>query len=124
MANLSLEKGDQKRVLEALQNKNQSSNDSIKNFVFSLLIQDQNLFEQYSVYLEELIQKSTETEILQVLLKLYQSKGDQDKQFLVLKRILEINPKNSVAKVGLAEQYLIEGKFEEAEFELRGIEEP
>ena len=59
MANLSLEKGDQKRVLEALQNKNQSSNDSIKNFVFSLLIQDQNLFEQYSVYLEELIQKST-----------------------------------------------------------------
>ena len=29
-----------------------------------------------------------------------------------------------MAKVGLAEQYLIEGKFEEAEFELRGIEEP
>lgn len=43
---------------------------------------------------------------------------------MILKRILEINPKNSVAKVGLAEHYLLEGKFEEAEQELRGIEEP
>lgn len=88
MADLALENKDQKKVLEVLQDKQQSNNESIKNFIFSLLIRDKHLFEQYSDFLEELIQKSAEVEILEVLLKLYESKGDQSRQALILKRIL------------------------------------
>ena len=88
MADLALENKDQKKVLEVLQDKQQSNNESIKNFIFSLLIRDKHLFEQYSDFLEELIQKSAEVEILEVLLKLYVSKGDQSRQALILKRIL------------------------------------
>lgn len=124
MADLALENNDHKRILQTLQDKELSSNETIKNFIFSLLIQNQSLFENFSEYLDELIHKSTEVEILEVLLKLYESKGDTSKQSLILKRILEVNPKNSTAKVGLAEKYLKEGNVEAAELELRGIEGP
>ena len=124
MTEFAVEKNNEKKVLQTLQNRELSTNEAIKNYIFSLLIRDESLFEQYSQYLDELIQNSTETPLLEVLLKLYESKGDLPKQKLILSRILQINPKNTVARVGLASQYLEEGKVEEAEHELRGIEGP
>lgn len=82
------------------------------------------MFSQYSGYLDDLIQKSKEVKTLEILLKLYENKEDKQKQILVYNRILEVNSKNSAARVGLAQVYLENNDIEKAEELLKGIEKP
>ena len=106
VADLAREKNDHKRVLDLLKDSTNWKNDILKNYIFSLLIKDQMMFDEYSSYLEELASNSNEINILEILLKLYENKGDMNKQKNILNRILQINPKNIPNKVKLAEIYL------------------
>ena len=124
VADLAREKNDHKRVLDLLKDSTNWKNDILKNYIFSLLIKDQMMFDEYSSYLEELASNSNEINILEILLKLYENKGDMNKQKNILNRILQINPKNIPNKVKLAEIYLNEGTIEKTEELMRGIEMP
>lgn len=86
LVDLFLDINETKSIIDSLQSV--QNNDHAKNFIFSLLIKDAELFSQYSNYLDELIKKSTDLKTLEVLLKLYESKQDKEKQVLVLNRIL------------------------------------
>lgn len=124
LVDLCQEIGDTKSIIDSLQILSKTDNEHAKNYVFSLLIRDTNLFSQYSDYLDDLIQKSKQIKTLEILLRLYENKQDKQKQILVYNRILEINPKNSVARVGLAQVYLDSMQIQKAEELLRGIEKP
>lgn len=67
---------------------------------------------------------TTDTNILYILLNIYENKQDKEKQRFILLRLLKIQPKNSQVKVKLAKIYLEEGKLNDAEEVLRGIEGP
>lgn len=106
LVDLCQETNDNKSIIDSLQTLSKTDNQDAKNYIFSLLIKDTKLFSEYSQYLNGLIQKSTEIKILETLLKLYQTKNDKGKQILIFNRMLEINSKNSLARVGLAEVYM------------------
>jgi hypothetical protein len=57
---------------------------------------------------------TTDTNILYILLNIYENKQDKEKQRFVLLRLLKIQPKNSQVKVKLAKIYLEEGKLNDA----------
>jgi len=78
----------------------------IKNFIFSLLIKHSSLFESYGDYLSEMAELTTDTNILYILLNIYENKQDKEKQRFILLRLLKIQPKNSQVKVKLAKIYL------------------
>jgi signal recognition particle subunit SRP72 len=65
-----------------------------------------------------------DSSILLILLNIYENKADREKQRFILLRLLEVQPKNSNVKVKLAKLYLEEGKIDEAEEVLRGVEGP
>lgn len=87
----------------------------IKNYIFSLLIKHSSLFEQYSDYLAEMAELTSDSNILLILLNIYENKSDKEKQRFILHRLLKLQPKNSNIKVKLAKLYLEEGKIGEAE---------
>lgn len=60
------------------------------------------MFEIYHEYLSELLEKTTDFKILDILLKLYENKQDLTKQEAILNKILQINSKDFNAKVKLA----------------------
>lgn len=97
------------------------TNPIIKNYIFSLLIKHSSLFEQYSDYLAEMAELTSDSNILQILLNIYENKEDREKQRFILLRLLKLHPKNSNVKVKLAKLYLSENKIDEAEEVLRGI---
>jgi signal recognition particle subunit SRP72 len=99
-------------------------NPVIKNYIFSLLIKHSSLFEQYSDYLAEMAELTTDSNILSILLNLYENKADLEKQRFILLRLLKLQPKLASVKVKLAKIYLAEHKTAEAEEVLRGIEGP
>ena len=96
----------------------------IKKFLFSLLIKHSALFEQYSDYLSEMAELTKDSSILNILLDIYENKKDTDKQKTILTRLLSLQPKDPQVKVKMGELYLQEGRVEEAEEALRGIEAP
>lgn len=100
------------------------TNPIIKNYIFSLLIKHSSLFEQYSDSLAEMAGLTSDSNILHILLNIYENKDDRDKQRYILLRLLELQPKNSNIKVKLAKLYLTEGRIADAEEVLRGIEGP
>lgn len=100
------------------------TNPIIKNYIFSLLIKHSSLFEQYSDYLAEMAGLTKDSSILFILLNIYENKADREKQRFILLKLLEVQPKNSNVKVKLAKLYLEEGKIDEAEEVLRGVEGP
>lgn len=100
------------------------TNPIIKNYIFSLLIKHSSLFEQYSDYLAEMAELTSDSNILQILLNIYENKDDREKQRYILLRLLKLQPKNSNIKVKLAKLYLSEGRIADAEEVLRGIEGP
>jgi signal recognition particle subunit SRP72 len=125
LADLCKETHDTKPIIDFLQVLSKvGSTEDAKNYIFSLLIKDSNLFEQYSGYLDGLIQKSTEVKILEILLKLYKNKKDKGKLMAIYNRMLLINPKNTSARVGLAEIYMEDKELAKAEDLLKGIEKP
>jgi|JI61114BRNA_FD_contig_31_7514882_length_342_multi_1_in_0_out_0_1 hypothetical protein len=69
------------------------------------------MFEIYHEYLSELLEKTTDFKILDILLKLYENKQDLTKQETILNKILQINAKDFTAKVKLAEICINRGKF-------------
>jgi len=73
------------------------------------------MFEIYHEYLSELLQKTTDFKILDILLKLYENKQDLAKQEAILNKILQINSKDLNAKVKLAEIAINRGNFDQAE---------
>lgn len=73
------------------------------------------MFEIYHEYLSELLQKTTDFKILDILLKLYENKQDLAKQETILNKILQINSKDFNAKVKLAEIAINRGNFDQAE---------
>lgn len=73
------------------------------------------MFEIYHEYLSELLQKTTDFKILDILLKLYENKQDLAKQEAILNKILQINSKDFNAKVKLAEIAINRGNFDQAE---------
>lgn len=64
------------------------------------------MFEQYSDYLAEMAELTTDSNILQILLNVYENKADIEKQRYILLRLLKLHPKNSNVKVKLAKLYL------------------
>lgn len=82
------------------------------------------MFEIYSDYLSEMAELTNDSNILHILLNIYENKQDKEKQRFILLRLLKIQPKNSQVKVKLAKIYLEEGKMNDAEEVLRGIEGP
>jgi signal recognition particle subunit SRP72 len=100
------------------------TNPIIKNYIFSLLIKHSSLFEQYSDYLAEMAELTSDSNVLHILLNIYENKDDKEKQRYILLRLLKLQPKNSSIKVKLAKLFLAEGKVAEAEEVLRGIEGP
>lgn len=100
------------------------TNPIIKNYIFSLLIKHSSLFEQYSDYLAEMAELTSDSNVLQILLNIYENKDDREKQRYILLRLLKLQPKNSNIKVKLAKLYLSEGRIADAEEVLRGIEGP
>jgi len=78
----------------------------IKTYIFSLLIKNSTLFEQYSDYLAEMAELTADSNILLILLNVYENKADLDKQRYILLRLLKLQPKNSAIKVKLAKLYL------------------
>lgn len=60
------------------------------------------MFEIYHEYLSQLLEKTTDFKILDILLKLYENKQDLVKQEAILNKILQINSKDFNAKVKLA----------------------
>lgn len=69
------------------------------------------MFEIYHEYLSELLEKTTDFKILDILLKLYENKQDLTKQETILNKILQINAKDFNAKVKLAEICINRCKF-------------
>lgn len=67
---------------------------------------------------------TSDSNVLQILLNIYENKDDRDKQRFILLRLLKLQPKNSNIKVKLAKLYLSEGRVADAEEVLRGIEGP
>lgn len=49
---------------------------------------------------------TTDSNILQILLNIYENKEDKEKQQFILLRLLKLSPKNLQAKVKLAKLYL------------------
>jgi hypothetical protein len=82
----------------------------VKNYIFSLLIKSPDLFEQYHEYLSELLEKTSDIKTLDTLYRLYENKQNIVKQEIILTKILKINPKDSDAKVKLAEIFINNGK--------------
>ena len=55
------------------------------------------------------------------MFRLYESKQDLSKQETILNKILKVNAKDFDSKVKLAEIYINQSKFHEAEELLRGV---
>ena len=79
-----------------------------------MLIKHSSLFEQYSDYLSEMAELTSDTKILQILLNIYENKHDIDKQKYILLKLLKLQPKSSAIKIKLAKIYLNEFKLDEA----------
>lgn len=101
------ERGDETSLLGDLKGKGpESSHPVIKSFLFSLLLKHSTLFEQYSDYLAQMAELTSDASILHILLSIYQNKGDQEKQKFILLRLLKLSPKDPHVKIQLAELYL------------------
>lgn len=87
-----------------------------------MLIKNSDLFEQYHEYLDELLEKTNDIKILDILLRLYESKEDLAKQEAVLNKILKINSKDVNSKVKMASIYLNSGQINKAQELLKGVE--
>ena len=124
-ADFEKEKGTETDLIADLKTKGKEiSHPIIKNFIFSLLIKHSSLFELYNDYLSEMAELTTDSNILHILLNIYENKEDLEKQKFILLRLIKISPKHAQAKVKLAKLYLLENKINEAEEALRGIEGP
>jgi hypothetical protein len=59
LVDLCQEQGDTRSIVDSLKILAKTDNEHAKNYIFSLLIRDPNLFSQYSDYLDDLIRLST-----------------------------------------------------------------
>ena len=92
----------------------------IQNYIFSQLLKNPTFFSENSAKLDELIEKTKDLKILEIVLKIYESKNDEKKQEFVLKKILSVNPKNMFAKIKMAKICFANGNIPEVEELLRG----
>jgi signal recognition particle subunit SRP72 len=119
------ERGAETELIGDLKSKGrETSHPVIKNYIFSLLIKHSALFEQYSDYLAEMAEATSDPNILRLLLNIYENKQDLQKQQFLLQRLLTLQSKDPQLKVKLARIYLDQQRVEEAEETLRGVEAP
>lgn len=71
-----------------------------------------------------MIAKTNDIKVLEILLKVYESKKNEEKQRFILEKILNTNPKNIMMKMKLARIYMNNCQFTEAEEMLKGVEGP
>jgi lipopolysaccharide biosynthesis regulator YciM len=61
-----------------------------------------------------MIAKTNDIKVLEILLKVYESKKNEEKQRFILEKILNTNPKNTMMKMKLARIYMNNCQFTEA----------
>lgn len=64
---------------------------------------------------------TSDSNILHILLSIYQNKNDLEKQKFILLRLLKLSPKDLEVKTQLAQLYLNLGNVDQAEETLRGV---
>jgi hypothetical protein len=59
LVDLCQELGDTRKIIDTLKILSKTDNEHAKNYIFSLLIRDTNLFSHYSDYLDDVIKTSS-----------------------------------------------------------------
>ena len=96
----------------------------ISKYIISLALKDQQLFESQLEEMYDMATKTNDVKLMKLLVEMFRNKGNSERTFELLERILRVSPKDEDTRLQLAQIRLNSGNILLAEELLKGFERP